>query len=69
MTDLSEAILAYCKVPRSRRELVMFSGKSQYYTMSKIVLPLVREGKLLLTIPEKPQSSKQTFVAADADVG
>ena len=60
-TRPKDSIVAYCRVPRSRSELVAFTGMSHYYTMSEFVLPLVAEGKLLLTIPEKPRSSHQRF--------
>ena len=62
-SDILAAILLFCKTPRTRRELVEFTGKSQYYTMSTFVQPLLRQGKLVYTIPEKPKSSKQKFVA------
>ncbi len=63
-TDISEAILAFCSVPRSREELIAFTGKSRTYTMSQLVKPLVENGSLKLTLPEKPRSSKQRFVRA-----
>ena len=64
-TNLPAAILIFCKTPRSRKELVAFTGKSQYYTMSAIIQPLLTAGKLLYTLPEKPKSAKQRFVTAE----
>ena len=61
--NLPEAILRFCKQPRSRKELVEFTGKSQYYTMSVIIQPLLDAGKLRYTLPEKPKSPKQRFVS------
>lgn len=63
-SDLPAAILAFCSVPRSRKELIAFTGKSQYYTMSAIIQPLIDAGLLRRTIPEKPRSPKQRFVRA-----
>jgi ATP-dependent DNA helicase RecG len=60
--SLSDAIMQYCDMPRSRQQLVDFSGKSKNYVMTQIVLPLVNSGRLKLTIPEKPQSSKQRYM-------
>ena len=54
-------ILEYCKTPRSRDELQKFTGFSRYYTMSKIVQPLIDNGKLHLTMPDKPKSSHQRY--------
>ena len=60
--DILVSILDFCSIPRSRAELEMFSGYSRYYTMSNIVQPLIEDGLLKLTIPDKPKSSKQKYV-------
>lgn len=60
---LKERILEFCALPRTRAELVDFTGMSRYYTMCKIIEPLVEQGLLQYTLPEKPKSSKQKFVA------
>jgi len=54
-------LLAFCRMPRSRQEIVDFLGFSRYYSMSKIVQPLLDSGKLALTLPDKPKSSKQRY--------
>lgn len=59
-----EAILEFCTVPRSRAELVEFTGKSRSYTIANLVMPLVNAGKLKLSVPDKPKSSKQRFIKA-----
>lgn len=56
------SIMEYCKVPRSREEIVRFIGKSKNHVMQHIISPLVQEGKLEMTMPEKPKSSFQKFV-------
>ena len=62
-TDIYKAVTEYCLLPRSRDELTEFTGKSRYYTMSAIVQPLIEQGKLKMTLPEKPKSSKQRYIA------
>jgi ATP-dependent DNA helicase RecG len=57
-----QSILEFCKTPRTRAELIEFTGKSRVYTMDKLVNPLVTAGKLKLTLPDKPKSSKQRYV-------
>ncbi len=59
---VSDSLVDFCSTPRTRSEIVSFVGKSQNYVMSQIVAPLVAEGKLKMTIPEKPKSSKQRFI-------
>ncbi|MDD3350063.1 MAG: putative DNA binding domain-containing protein [Eubacteriales bacterium] len=58
----NEAILAFCKVARSRIELQEFVGiKSRRYFREKILNPLIRQGLLKLTMPENPNSPKQKY--------
>lgn len=57
-----QSILEFCKTPRTRKELIDFTGKSRVYTMDKLVNPLVYAGKLKLELPDKPKSSKQRYV-------
>ena len=59
---VKEAIVAYCSTPRSRAEITEFTKLSRYYTMSSYIQPLIDEGKLKLTIPDKPKSRKQRYV-------
>ena len=59
-----DAILDFCSVPRTRAELIEFTGKSRTHTMINIIGPLVSEGKIKLTLPDKPKSSKQKYVRA-----
>lgn len=57
-------IVAFCHVPRTRTEIAKFLGlETNYYVMQNHILPLIRAGKLEMTIPDKPKSKNQTFVA------
>ncbi len=58
-------ILEFCRIPRSRAELEAFTGFSRFYTMSSIIQPLIDQGKIALTIPEKPKSKKQRYLTTD----
>lgn len=60
--SIFDSIVEFCCTPRTRAELIAFTGKSRTYTMTQVVQPLVDSGKLKLTLPEKPRSSKQKFV-------
>lgn len=62
--SISDSIVEFCCTPRTRAELIAFTGKSRTYTMAQMVQPLIDTGKLKLTLPEKPKSSKQKFVKA-----
>lgn len=56
-------LLDFCNTPRSREEIEnFFKGRLTInYVMSDIVKPLVAEGKLKLTLPDKPKSRNQRY--------
>ncbi|WP_044090569.1 ATP-binding protein [Bifidobacterium reuteri] len=63
--ERNAAILQFCATPRTRREIADFIGlDSTAYTMRTYVQPLVVSGQLVLGLPGKPQSSKQTYRTA-----
>lgn len=60
--SMIDSIIEFCTIPRSRAEIISFTGKSRNYVMGQLVAPLVESGQLKLTIPDKPKSSKQRYV-------
>lgn len=60
--DINAAILKFCMVPRNRDEIVAFIGLSPYYSTRTFITPLVQEGKLRLSIPDKPRSRFQKYM-------
>ena len=62
-TDIRKAVVQFCMKPRTRQEITAFTGKSRYYTMSAIVQPLVDQGRIRMTNPDKPKSPNQQFVS------
>ncbi len=56
------ALLEYCKEPRNRDEMMKFLGIKHRTTFrSDYLNPLLNEGKIAMTIPDKPQSKNQKF--------
>ena len=56
-------LMEFLNVPRTRQEIQEFCGyKSRDYLRKNILAPLIEAGKVDMTIPEKPQSSKQKYV-------
>lgn len=56
------ALLAYCKEPRDRNEMMSFLGIKHRTTFrSDYLNPLLNEGKIVMTIPDKPRSKNQKF--------
>lgn len=60
-------ILEFCSVPRTRSDLEkLFRGRMTIaYVMTKYIHPLVKDGRLRLTIPDKPKSKNQMYIRAD----
>ena len=55
-------LLIFCKTPRTRKEICEYLGLSSVtYAIQTHVMPLVESGKIKMTNPEKPKSSKQLF--------
>lgn len=57
-------LLEFCKTPRSRKELVDFTGFSRFYTMNFLIKPLLENGKLKMALPDKPKSVNQKYEAS-----
>lgn len=55
-------LLVFCRTPRTRKEICEYLGLSSItYAIQTHVMPLVESGKIKMTNPEKPTSSKQLF--------
>ena len=64
ITDETARLLGFCAVPRSRKEIADYLGiGTVFYATQHYVQPLLASGKLAMTIPEKPKSRNQKFVA------
>lgn len=60
--SIEEKILSFCKEPRTRAEIATYLGKKTvFYVTNKYIMPLVREGKLQQTIPDKSKSRNQKY--------
>lgn len=55
-------LVEFCKEPRSRAEIAEFLNLgSQAYAITTYVTPLVKDGIIKLTIPDRPRSPKQKY--------
>ena len=64
VADIEKAILNFCKKPKSRKEIQEYFGlsaKSNF--IEKYIKPLLKVGKLNLTIPDKPSSKNQKYIS------
>ena len=60
--DPSEALLAFCLVPRTAQEIARYLGiKTAYYAVQRYVQPLLDAGKLASTDPEKQRNRNRRY--------
>lgn len=65
LTEDELKLIEFCHIARSKKEIADYLGISTvWYVISKYVYPLVDKGYLQMTMPEKPGSPKQKYIAA-----
>lgn len=63
--DELENIVRFCSVPRTKDEIMKHMGLSSKRQFSeRYMKPLLESGRLLMTLPDKPRSKNQKYVAA-----
>lgn len=61
--QLTDQILNFCRTPKTREEMAKaFKFSAISYMMSKYVQPLIEQGSLKMTMPDKPKSKNQKYV-------
>lgn len=62
-TDQADALLQFCAVPRSTKEMMQYLDLShREHFRDTFLLPLIASGQLAPTIPDKPSSPKQRYI-------
>ena len=62
------AILAFCKEPRSKTEIMEHCGYKNAKNFTQLHLrPLLESGQLQMTVPDKPRSRNQKYVTAQGE--
>ncbi|WP_051684711.1 Fic family protein [[Clostridium] aminophilum] len=58
-----DALVEFCSVPRSRKEMMAYLKLENRKSFTDYHLrPLLEKGKIVMTIPEKPNSKNQKYV-------
>lgn len=61
-----KGLLAFCHIPRTRKEIVDFLKiSSGQYALRRYLEPLVQAGAIKLTIPDKPRSPRQQYLTVE----
>ncbi len=59
---VNDRILEYCKEPRGILEIAMYLGYKEKKTVRKYLSPLLEQGRIAMTVPEKPNSRNQKYI-------
>jgi hypothetical protein len=60
-----QELLEFCQTPRFGREIYEWLGlRASFYALSTFVKPLIEKGKLIMTLPNFPNSFKQRYITA-----
>lgn len=60
-----QELLEYCQTPRLGREIYGWLGlKASHYATHTFIMPLVKSGKLVMTLPNFPTSNNQRYTTA-----
>lgn len=57
-----EKILAFCSEAKSFLEIMQMLGYKERKTVRKYLNPLLEQGRVAMTIPDKPNSKNQKYV-------
>jgi len=60
--DMEQEILSYCITPRSREDFAKrFEFEAPSYFIKRYINPLLKNGKIKMTMPDKPKSKNQKY--------
>lgn len=59
---MAEKIIEYCHQPHSKKEIAEYLGYKSVKSIKIIMEKLLADGRILMTNPDKPNSSKQKYV-------
>ncbi len=61
-SDPSDRILAFCVAPKTLLEIANHLGYKDRRSARKLIDPLLEEGRMAMTVPDKPNSRFQKFI-------
>ncbi len=62
LDDKASGLIEFCRTPRTRQEIADYLGLSSIsYAIKDYVMPLVDNGLIKLSIPDRPRSPKQLY--------
>ena len=62
ITDKVKLVLEFCRKPRGILEIEDYLGYKDKRSVRRILNPLLEEGRIAMTVPDKPNSSLQKYI-------
>ena len=62
ITDKVKLVLEFCRKPRGILEIADYLGYKDKRSVRRILNPLLEEGRIAMTVPDKPNSSLQKYI-------
>ena len=57
--------MSFCDIPRTKDEIMRHIGLSSKRQFNeRYMKPLLKSGRLLMTLPDKPRKKKKKYIAA-----
>ena len=63
VVQTASLVLELCVVPKSAIEIATFLGFKDKRSVRRILNPLIEEGRIAMTIPDKPNSRFQKYIS------
>ena len=57
-----EKILVFCEIPKSVLEIAEYLGYKDKRSIRKRIYPLLEQGRIAMTVPDKPNSRLQKYI-------
>lgn len=61
--SINDKILSFCIEPKSIIEITDYLGYKERKSVRKYIVPLLEMGRIAMTVPDKPNSRNQKYVA------
>ncbi len=62
VVNVPQRILEFCTEPRSILEIAKYLGYKEKKTVRKYLIPLLEQGRIAMTVPDKPNSRLQKYI-------
>jgi predicted HTH transcriptional regulator len=59
---VEDKLLTFCVEPKGMAEILLFLGYKDRKSVRSILQPLLKQGRIAMTIPDKPKSKNQKYI-------